>query len=278
MGRYLERGTDIYKDKPERVYATKIERKNYARRVRFGLLTALAGGGVWLMLSLQRVRDGIPPTFGWLGVALGVGQLVAALVLAVGLIRWVANVVYWFRRRDETLLFYDQGFVWNKGKNEAKYSWNALKSVRVRVDNRQLFGRTWFQSGAVTFTMRDGSVFRFTPIHGNVEEFLVKVEPHIAAVQGTRYGQLLRDGKGFQVHPNIAVTPEGIVLDKKTRLGWKTLQVSREPERITFAQLDAEKRPRIVSHYPIHEIDNVGGFMELVETTTENYQRPNPYR
>jgi hypothetical protein len=107
--------------------------------------------------------------------------------------------------------------------------------------------------------------------------FLQQVRPHYAAEIGARMGQRLRLNKTFKVHEKLTVTPAGLMVGEEVRIPWKYLRVTIDERQLVISRLDKEGRIRPVTRLPTHEIDNLAGFMELVETTTENFQRPTPY-
>jgi hypothetical protein len=90
-------------------------------------------------------------------------------------------------------------------------------------------------------------------------------------------GQRLRLNKTFKVHEKLTVTPAGLMVGEEVRIPWKYLRVTIDEHQLVISRLDKEGRIRPVTRLPTHEIDNLAGFMELVETTTENFQRPTPY-
>lgn len=282
MAMYLEKQEGIYKDKPELVYRVAVDRGVYVKRLRRAMIAVLASGGVFIMLGLPLVANSIA-AFDVLPDAVRVwlifaGRTAATLALIVSAARVIIHTVQVIRRPSEEVRFYDQGFVWRrKGGDPAKYGWNAVKTVRENPRAYYFRGVPVLQWGDITLKMREGAVFRLTPAHGDLRAFLQQVRPHYAAEIGTRMGQRLRLDKTFKVHEQITVTPAGLVVGEKTRLPWKNLHVTADEREFVVSRLDKDGNPRPVIRLPAHEIDNLAGLMELVEATTESFQRPNPY-
>lgn len=287
MGRSLERKKGIYSDQPELVFKGGELRKQYVRRWRWALVAMLASGGMFYMLSLQLVTDAVD-ALTWMPytvrlIALNGGRIIAATVLLISVSRFLANVLIALRRKTQRMKFYDRGFTWEINGEKHKYGWNAVKTVREQPHSYHFAGRTLLQWGGVTFKMRDGNQFKFTPAHGNINQFLQRVHPYYTAEIGTRMGQMLRLNKTFKVHPAITVTPAGLVIDgknNKTRIGWAQLhlELDNDKHNLSISRYDEYEIMQPVMKLSTYTIDNLGAFMEVAETTMENYQRPNPYK
>ncbi|MEM6285301.1 MAG: hypothetical protein AAF787_24140 [Chloroflexota bacterium] len=286
MVNYLDEPQDVYRDKPRLVYRAKVDRSIYRQRLNRAIIGMLAGGGVFFMLGLPLVVDAIinlnlmsigrlPPNAFEIGTLVG-GRVIAMLILIVSASRAIVNLIRYTRRRTEEVRFYDVGFVWIRGDTQQKYGWNAVKTVRENP--RYLFIRKQpvLQWGEVSFLMRDGETYRVTPEHGDLRGFLKRVRGFYAAEIGTRMGQRLRLNKPFKVHPLLVVTPEGIELNNEYQIGWNVLKVSVKKRKLLLGYRDGNSI-KVAAKLPTHEIDNVAGFMELVESTTETFQRQTPY-
>lgn len=270
----------IYQQGPRPLYKAEVTRAPYRRGGRYGLLLVLAAVAVWVLVGLPQVAEGatpwLPPV--WAGRMLAAGHLVAAALLVIGAARLTANVVLAVRRQPERVVFYDAGFVWEVRGERHKYAWNAVKAVMEDPHAWYFRGKPRLQWGNVTFKMRDGATYRLTAAHGDLPEFLRRVRPYYVEVLGARMGQQLRLGKGFRVHPRLGVTPAGLVLDGARKLPWETLRVELGNRHLVLYQLDTDGTATPVEKLPLKKIQNLGGFMDLVESTTETFQRPNPYK
>jgi len=182
-----------------------------------------------------------------------------------------------FRRKPERVMFYDEGFVWQRPNDKKRTRWNAVKSVRENPRRWRVGKRTLLAWGHVTFKLRDGSLYRLTPAHTDLYAFLAKVRPHYADALGTRMAQRARQGQSFRVHPGLAVTPEGVVVDGKQRVGWANLHVRVEGRELIISHIQPGGAPRPVKRYPTHEVDNLAGLLDFVEMTSDNFQRETYY-
>lgn len=269
-------------EKPKVLFKAKVDRSEYTKRFRWALIGVLATAGVWVILLLPDVQAQIM-TVAWIpenlrGMVMDVGQIVSGGLLFAMAIRLVINVVLMNRRKTEQLIFYDRGFKWKRGDSEShSYGWNALKSVRENPRAFSLRKRKLLQWGDVTFNMRDGEVFKLTTVHGDLDKFIKRVSPYYSDVIGVRMGQRVRLNKSFKVHPSIGVTSAGLLLDGKRQVEWKRLKVKRNEKELIIAMIDDDGIIQTVKKVPTHEVDNLGGFIELTESVAETFQRPNPY-
>jgi len=278
-GLVYERKAGAYRDQPVVLFKAQVTRKAYWRALRLSLLIVLAGAGVFYILTVPEITTGetpfIPPPYG--EIALGVGRIAAGLLLAGGGGRLAYALIMLIRRRPERVVFYDRGFAWERRGNRVKYGWNAVKAVREDPHAWFWRGKPVLQWGHITFKMRDGSVYRFTPAHGNMLAFLRRVREQYAAETGTRMGQMLRLNKSFRVHPKLGVTPAGLLIDDKKRIEWKNLQIQNDGSKLIVSRISDNGNIQQVRTYPVKQIDNFAGFMELVESNIDTFQRPNPY-
>lgn len=268
----------IYQQGPRQIYKAQVTRRPYRRGFRYGLLLVLAAVAVWYLVKLPDVAGGGFPWLSprWQGIILGVGNMVAGLLVMVGAARLTWNMILMIRRKPERVIFYDAGFVWEIRGERHKYGWNAIKAV-LEDPNAWFFrGKSRFQWGHVTFKMRDGASYRFTPAHGDLIGFLQTVRPYYADELGARMGQQLRMNKSFRIHPRLVVRPAGLVLDKKQAIPWEKLRMEVTGRHLILNQATAGGVER-VERLPLKKISNLAGFMELAESTMETFQRPNPY-
>ena len=283
MDGYLEKGTGIYKDKPQRLYRAGTSPRPYRKRLRRALMVALAGGGVFVLFSLPLVTDAITnfdlfavPDVARSGVILA-GRLIALLVLLLGAVRAALNVVPALRRRLERVTFYGEGFVWERPGAKNRHGWKSVKTIRENPRRWQIGGRTVLEWGEVTFKLRDGTRYRLTPAHTDLNAFLERVRPYYADIMGTRMAQRARQGQSFRVHPKLVVTPEGLVINNKQRIGWANLHVRVDDGELVVSHIKKGGSPRPVTTYPAHEVDNLAGLLDFVEMTADNFQRDTYY-
>jgi hypothetical protein len=253
--------------KPRLVYETSITRRKHGVRLRLQLIILLAAGGAIFALNraLAEVTTVDP-------LLLNIGLAAALLVFILIAIRALINLVRWFRRRDEQVRFFDQGFVWRIGGTEHRYGWKSLRTLREGGSGIYIGRRPLVQWGAHTLTMRDGQVFKLTPAHGNLRLIARAIRPHAGAVTGDRMAQMLRAEKPVRLHPQLTVWPGGVEAGKH-EIHWSQLDVVMQRRRLIVRSLNENGRFETVKTYRAASVDNLGGFIELVASTLPNYQR-----
>jgi hypothetical protein len=271
-----ERKAGTYRDQPEVVLKAQVTRKPYRRGLRYGLLLVLCGIGVWYLLMLPNISGGDTP---WVPetvetVSLGVGRIVAGLLVLIGAARLVVNIALVILRKPQQIIFYDQGFTWKRRKDTHKYRWEAVKSVREDPNAWFIGNRRLLQWGRVTLKMRDGEVFHFTGAHGDLLAFLQNVRPFYADAVGARMAQILRQNKPFAIHKSVQVQPGGLVIDGNTKVGWQHLQLDMTGKHLLFRQVQNDGNLKTVKRLPLKQVNNLAGFLELAESTMANFQRP----
>ncbi len=281
---FHEKREGAYKDKPILVWEATVERSLYLQRLRWAIVAMLASGGVYWILSTDLVNEAVmafPIVFPGLqtlkAVTLIGGRVVAMAVLMFSSARAILNFVLALRRPTENVRFFDEGFSWERKNNAVKYRWNAVKTVMENPRGWYWRGKPRVQWGGITIRMRDGSVFKVTGAHGDLREFMDKVRPHYGAEIGVRMGQRLREQKGFKVHPQLAVMPQGLVLGEDKRISWKRLYMMVSGRELVLGRYDDADNVKVVQRIPTHTVENLAGFLELAEATAETFQRPNPY-
>lgn len=255
-------------DKPQRLYSLTVSRRRYVRRVFWNLLAAVAAFGAWAALDAARTLAAgqVDP------LLLRVGGVVALGVTALFAVRLVFNLLRALRRREETAHFFDQGFTWQVGRQEPrKYAWTQVKHYREGVRALRLGPLRLGQIGAHTLTTRDNTVYRVTAAHGNPAEFMRAVRPYLADALGTRMGQALRERKSIRIHPQLVVAAQGVVAGKD-KLRWSELDVAVKRGRLHIRRVAENGKFTPVRSYPIHQIDNLGGFLEVANITIRNHQ------
>jgi hypothetical protein len=254
-------------EKPRLLFQATVDRRRYSKRFFWSLLGAVAAAGAGVALTYAYDRGALDNR-----TILLVGQIVAGVVTVLSLLRAVVALLLWIRRRNETVKFYDKGFVWQRGKDEYKYSWNQIAAFREGVHDIVIRGKPMWQRGAHTLTMRDGKVFRVTSAHGNTRQFAKAVRRYIADVTGTRMGQALRNMKTITIHPQLTVTPVGINMGKKNKISWEELDIAVKGGKLRLYRLNPKGKFKQVKSYDTHQVDNLGGFVEIATSTIKNHQ------
>jgi hypothetical protein len=252
-------------EKPQLLYQLHVERRSHIRRFFWNLLAIVAAVGAWAALYVadeRRIAD---------RVLLQFGQIIALGVAAMLLVRAIFGLIRGLRRRNEFARFYDRGFVWQRGNQEFKYSWSQVKTFREGVRQLRLGRLVLGQIGAQTLTTRDGNVFKFTAMHGNTRRFASVIRPYLADMMGERMAVALRDNKVIRLHPDLVVMPAGIQSGKH-KIRWSDLDVVLRRGRLFIKRADKNGRFKTVRAFGVHEVDNVGGFLELASSTIKNHQ------
>lgn len=257
-------------EKPKLLFETQVSRRKYVRRVFWNLLAAVAAFGAWVALDSARTRiaDRVDP------LLLQAGGIVALGVAALFIVRLVFNLFRAVRRRNETARFFDRGFMWQIGKgaeNEHKYAWSQVKNFREGVRTLRLGRLVLAQMGAHVFTMRDGRVYKFTPVHGDMRAFVRTVRPYIADALGERMGRALREGKTVKIHPQLTIAPKGIQAGNQ-KIRWSELDVEVKRGKLRVRKLAEKGKFKVVKTYPVRQVDNLGGFIEVANVTIRNHQ------
>ncbi len=251
--------------KPQLIFRAAVVRRAYWRRARFALLALAA---VMLgMVGLRLARDAAAADL----ALLDLGFVAAVAAAALLSLRAALNLARWWRRRDETLAFFDQGFVWTRAGKQHKYSWGKLAVLREGAGGLYLGRRPLVQWGAHTLTMTDGQVFRVTPLYGDLRRFARAVRPLAAAVTGARIGRTLRQERPVRLHPKLTVWPGGVEAGRR-EIPWQDLGVGVKRGRLVIRAKGETGRFTTVRRYRISRVDNVGGFLDLAAVTIRTHQ------
>ncbi|NWF71148.1 MAG: hypothetical protein HXY40_18860 [Chloroflexi bacterium] len=252
-------------EKPRLIYQASVERKRFFRRFTLTFLAALACAAAWFALEEASARAVVSAALS------GIGQLVALIALVLFGLRALVNLWTWLRRKDEMLRFYDQGFTWIRGQESYKASWNKLVTFREGAHTLRLGRLALLQWGAHTLKMHDGPLLRFTAAHGDPRAFAKAVRPFVADVTGTRIARTLRSEKPVRLHPHLVVWPGGLEIDK-LKVPWTELDVRLKGSRIVVYRLGKNDKFKAIHSYPLAQVDNAAGFLELAASTVKNYQ------
>jgi hypothetical protein len=251
--------------KPRLVYQVVIERKPYLRRFRLSMFGFLAGVGAVFALTEASTRQLANPTL------LNAGWLLAVIVAGLLFAHAVVNLARSLNRRDETLRVFDQGLSWTQNGEKQQLGWGRVQIFRESGRGLYISNRPLLQWGAHTLTLTDGQVLRLTPRYGNLRRLAAAIRPFVAEVTGAEMARALRDGDSVQLHPRLIVRPDGVQLGKKG-IHWEDLDVRLKKGRLTLRGRTTDGRFKKIRTFPLHTVDNLGGFVELAATTIRNYQ------
>jgi hypothetical protein len=257
----------VIPQKPRLLYEVSLSRKPYFRRV----LSSLVGVLGALVIGYALFQG---PTLGTLDPALGLPLTV--IVIGIGvffLLRGLWAFWYWLRTRNESLKFFNQGFVWQIGKQEHKYGWARLKAYREMPGGWYPGGAPLLQWGALRLTMEDGKVFTLKGRHGDLRQLAGFIRKPAATVTGTQMARLLREEKPITLSKQLTVWPGGIEVGKQ-EIPWSVVDVKLKDGTVTIYRQNAKTRKfHPVQRFPTRTLDNVGGFMQVVTGTIKNHQR-----
>lgn len=228
------------------------------------LLAGLAAAGAGLALHEAAARGLVE------GIALDVGMLVAIVLAGWFAIRAVVNLVRALSRRSESIAIFNKGFLWQIGKTQHRYKWGQLVTFREGARGIYLFGRPLLRWGAHRLRMADDRIFKFGARHGDPREFAYIVRPYAAHVTSISMGRRLRADRPIRLHPALTVYPRGIEAGA-TEIHWADLNVKVKRGRLMI-QKRAGGEFRTVRSYPIAQVDNVGGLLELLKSLLPQHQ------
>lgn len=251
-------------EKPKLFYQVTIERRPFFRRFMWWLMggvTAIAALGALALAADRQVVD---------ANILTVGQIVAVIVTVLAFLRALLNLRAGLRRRNETLRIFDQGFTWKQGDKEYRYKWQQVATYREAISERKILGRK-FQQGALELKMINRREFKITPIHGDTRRIARFIRPIIAEITGTAMGRALRNDKSVRLHNELSLWSGGVKAGKY-EIPWSELDIGIRNRMLIIRRKGEDDHFKPVKRYAVGEINNLGGFMEIVTTTIPNYQ------
>lgn len=259
---------------PRLLYQIHVERRQHIRRFFWNLLALVGGIGAWVALQ-EAARRGLVD-----GLLLRVGGVLALGVAALFAVRGIFALLRGLRRRNELIRFYDQGFSYQRmgrGGTEQQYRWTQVRAYRDGVRQLRIGRLVIRQTGGLHFTTTDGNTLTLTSVHGNLARLTGIINPIIADVQGTLIARALRDGKSVRLHPELVIAAAGVIAGKaKTKLRWSDLEIKHQGNRLLIQRV--KRNPaggwtfQTVQAFPVHQVDNVGGLLEVARSTIKNHQ------
>lgn len=252
--------------KPRLLYEISIERRRYFQRFARTLLITVAAFGALVALNTALEQGAADSTL------LVVGIIIAAAATTMFALRAAFSLWRGLRRKTETVRIFDQGLVWTRAGQEAKYGWSALQTYRLGGHGLYWGKRVLLQWGAHTLKMRDGRVFRLSGIYGDLRTLASAVGRQAAHVTGIAMGKTLREEHPVKLHRRLTVWPGGIQVDKQ-EIPWSEVDVRLKGGQLTVFRKTSNGKFRTVRRYRASQIENVGGFMEVASITIRNHQR-----
>lgn len=252
-------------DKPRLIYGASIRRKSYVKRCLRALLLTVVVAAAYLALE-EAARRGLADP-----LLLDVGRLVAVVLAGLLAVRALYNLALTLARRSETVRMYDKGIVWTHAGQQHKYAWHQLETYREGA--RGLYLARWplVQWGANTLTMTDGTRFRYNHRFGDTRPGTEAARRYADYVTGVRMGRALRSERAVKLHRRLTVYPTGIESGRH-EIHWSEVDVRMAGNRLEIRRLDKKGRFKTVSRYARHQVDNVGGLLDLTGATMANHQ------
>jgi len=125
--------------------------------------------------------------------------------------------------------------------------------------------------GAHELTMRDGKTFTFTARNGDTDRFAKSVRKQIAEVTGTAMGRALRNNKSVQLHPKLIVATGGLVA-AGDKIPWSRVDIKKQGNKLEILKLERDGQFKRVHQYPVHQLENLPGFLDLADSLVRNHQ------
>jgi hypothetical protein len=252
-------------DKPRLIYGASVQRKRFFTRFLRALFLLLVVAGAYWALG-EAARRGLANP-----LLLDIGQLVAIVLGGLLAVRGLFNLIMGLFRRSESVRFYDKGLLWTRGSEKYKYAWHQLVAYREGAHGAYLARWPLVQSGSNTLVMADGQRFTYDHRFGDTRVGSEAVRRYAAYVTGVHMGRTLRSEQSVKLHPRLTVYPTGIESGKHD-IHWSELDVALEGDRLVIRRMEPNGRFKTVSRYSQRDVDNVGGFLELAESTIRNHQ------
>jgi hypothetical protein len=213
------------------LYTTTVRRGKYVRLFLRTLLGSLAAIAAYLVLEEVAARGLIDPVSN--AALIDLGRTVAIVVAAWLGARAVYHLVLALVRRTETISVYHQGIAWGTKSRSEKRGWSQVATFRESARALRVFGLTLAQWGAHVLRFDDETVLRFRPYHGDPRQFARVVRPYAARITSSKMGQQLREERPVRLHPRLERQARG-------KMPW-----------------------RVIRRYPLAQVDNVAGLLEL---------------
>lgn len=240
------------------LFYAESRRSHYFRRFLWLLLGTLTAAGAYLALQTASQRGVADP------LLLDVGQLVAIVLAGLFAARGIYSLILGFARQSQAVQLYSKGFLWTQGGRTYKYRWTQLARFREGARGIYLFRRPLLLWGAHQLQMDDERTFRFNGRLGSPRHFAHVARPYAAYVTSVKMSRALRDDRPVRLHPQLTLYPGGVEAGK-IEIHWSQLAASVKKRQLTVQRFD-RNRFRTVRRYALHRVDNVGGFLEIVNT------------
>ena len=253
------------KDRPKLLFQARTRRRPYIRRFMWMLLGFVAAFAGYIALEEARARGESVPEL--LQIGSGLTLVVAGLLF----IRMVVNLYRALTTPTETVRVFPQGFTWERGDDKHKYSWMQVRAFREGARPLKVFGVRLATVGAHELTIRDGRTFKFSARNGDTDRFAKSVRKPIAEVTGTAMSRALRNDKSIQIHPKLVVAKGGLVA-AGDKIPWSRVDIKKQGNKLEILKLKKNGEFKRVRKYPVHQLENLPGFLDLADSLVRNHQ------
>lgn len=251
------------------IFAFEWQRRRALRRAWMTVIIAGLLAALFIALGLWRDLDTEQQPL------LRLGRMVAVFVGAMFAIRAVFNLGRALFRRTQIAQFSREGFAWQVDNDIQRYRWTQLKAYRKGARTWRFLNIPLRRFGQHRLTMNDGRVFVLHHAIASPEAFEQALDPIIDEVMGQKIASTLRSDQPVRLHKRLIVSKNGLVVlkgRKKIGLKWSVVDVQVRGGQLIVCTATKGGKFKVVQRYPTHAIDNLGGFMELVEATLINHQ------
>jgi len=251
------------------IYAFEWQRRRALRRAWVTVIIAGLLLGLFIALGLWHDLDADQQPL------LRLSRAVAIIVGAMFAVRAVFNLGRAMFRRTQIAQFSREGFAWQVDKDIHRYHWQHLRAYRKGARTWRILGFPVRRFGQHRLKMDDGRVFVLHHGITSPEKFARALDPVIDPVMGEKIATTLRDGGTFRLHKQLVVTKHGLVVlkgGKKIGIKWSAVDIRQTGGQLVVYATDKKGRFKVVKRFSTADIDNLGGFSELVEATLSNHQ------
>lgn len=257
-------------DAADRVlYAFEWQRRKALRRAWATVIIAGLLMALFIALGLWRDLDAAQQPL------VSLSRMVAVFIGAMFAIRAVFNLGRALFRRTQIAQFSREGFAWQVDNDIQRYRWSQLKAYRKGARTWRFLGIPVRRFGQHRLTMNDKRSFVIHHAITSPEAFEKALDPIIDSVMGEKIASILRSEQPVRLNAHLIVTKNGLVVmkgRKKIGIKWYVADVQHKGGQLIVRTAAKNGKFKTVQRFPTHTVDNLGGFLELVEATLSNHQ------
>lgn len=251
------------------LYAFEWQRRRVLRRAWMTLIFASLLFGLFIALGFWRNID--PDQL----LLLSLSRRVAVLVAAMFALRAVFNLGRAMFRHTQIAQFSREGFAWQVDNDIHRYPWEQLRAYRKGARIWRVFRLPVRRFGQHRLTMNDGRAFVLHHGMTSPELFERAMDPIIDALMGEKIANTLRAGGNVRLHKHLFLTKNGVVVlkgGKKIGIKWSSADIRQMGGQLGIYAAGKNGKFKLVRRFPVHTVDNLGGFLELADATLSSHQ------